>query len=321
MRSPDERWCAVTPVTSAAARITDTTTSCCVSVSSWKQAKNNRRCGQVSRGGRLRCEPDNLGSRVDKFVGHTGNPDNLFARLGSVGVFVVEQARKICGSDMSRVPVPSGPASAARWIHEEVMRLAAPTRYRDNATSMNAIAHPSPSIQGSRVGRAKAVVTRRGARHAGAGALPEGAAAMSSCQHTEQTAAVCKTPHNDHEYATTRTVHMTTVHPANGLSVVKQLLIDRPSFHLSGEAHWDCTPGTLEGILRSVQDGDSTIETGAGASTVVFAAAGAAHTAISPMCRRTPADQGILRADRCRSQPGQLRGGPVGRCPAGHARP
>jgi hypothetical protein len=75
---------------------------------------------------------------------------------------------------------------------------------------------------------------------------------------------------------------MTTVHPTNGLSVIQQLLIDRPSFHLSGEAHWDCTPGTLQGILRSVRDGDSTIETGAGASTVLFAAAGATHTAISP---------------------------------------
>jgi predicted O-methyltransferase YrrM len=79
-----------------------------------------------------------------------------------------------------------------------------------------------------------------------------------------------------------RNIDMTTVHPTNGLRVIQQLLIDRPSFHLSGEAHWDCTPGTLQGILRSVQDGDSTIETGAGASTVLFAAAGATHTAISP---------------------------------------
>jgi predicted O-methyltransferase YrrM len=75
---------------------------------------------------------------------------------------------------------------------------------------------------------------------------------------------------------------MTTVHPTNGLSAIKQLLIDRPSFHLSGEAYWDCTPGTLQGILSCVRDGDRTLETGAGASTVVFAAAGAAHTAISP---------------------------------------
>lgn len=75
---------------------------------------------------------------------------------------------------------------------------------------------------------------------------------------------------------------MTTVQSANGLNVIKQLLTDRPSFHLSGAVRWDCTPGTLKGILSSVRDGDSTIETGAGASTIVFAAAGAAHTAVSP---------------------------------------
>ncbi len=75
---------------------------------------------------------------------------------------------------------------------------------------------------------------------------------------------------------------MTTLHPNSGRDVVRRLLADQPSFHLSGEAHWDCTPGTLEAILRSVNDGDSSIETGAGASTVVFAAVGAAHTAISP---------------------------------------
>jgi predicted O-methyltransferase YrrM len=41
-------------------------------------------------------------------------------------------------------------------------------------------------------------------------------------------------------------------------------------------------PGTLELIARHVSPGDRTLETGAGASTVVFAAAGARHHAISP---------------------------------------
>jgi Methyltransferase domain len=76
---------------------------------------------------------------------------------------------------------------------------------------------------------------------------------------------------------------MTTVRSTDGLNAVQRLLTDQPSFHMSGEAHWDCTPGTLEGILGSVKADDSTIETGAGASTVVFAAAGTNHTAISPM--------------------------------------
>jgi hypothetical protein len=67
-----------------------------------------------------------------------------------------------------------------------------------------------------------------------------------------------------------------------GLNVVQQLLSDQPSFHLGGDAHWDCLPETLRAICTSVTEGDSTIETGVGASTVVFAAAGATHTAISP---------------------------------------
>src|SRR5690349_23265726 len=79
-----------------------------------------------------------------------------------------------------------------------------------------------------------------------------------------------------------RNTEMTTVHPANGLKAIEKLLADRPSFHLGGAAFWDCTPGTLHGILGSVREGDMTIETGAGASTVLFAAAGAVHTAISP---------------------------------------
>jgi predicted O-methyltransferase YrrM len=69
---------------------------------------------------------------------------------------------------------------------------------------------------------------------------------------------------------------------SGGLDIVQRLLSDKPSFHLSGEAHWDALPETLRAIARLAKDGDSTIETGAGASTVVFAASGARHTAISP---------------------------------------
>jgi Methyltransferase domain len=75
---------------------------------------------------------------------------------------------------------------------------------------------------------------------------------------------------------------MADVRSTGGLDVVQRLFTDQPSFHLGGEAHWDCTPGTLGRILATVKSEDSTIETGAGASTVVFAAAGSAHTAISP---------------------------------------
>jgi hypothetical protein len=66
------------------------------------------------------------------------------------------------------------------------------------------------------------------------------------------------------------------------LNIVQRLLTDRPLFHLGGEAHWDAAPGTLEAIFRFARPGDATIETGVGASTVIFAACGADHTAISP---------------------------------------
>jgi predicted O-methyltransferase YrrM len=67
-------------------------------------------------------------------------------------------------------------------------------------------------------------------------------------------------------------------------AVVQRLVAERPSFHSSrGEARvWNALPGTLEMIARRVAAGDRTLETGAGASTVVFAAAGAQHLAISP---------------------------------------
>jgi predicted O-methyltransferase YrrM len=66
------------------------------------------------------------------------------------------------------------------------------------------------------------------------------------------------------------------------LDVVQRLLADRPSFHLGGQAHWYSLPETLQAISEAVRPGDSTVETGAGASTVVFAARGANHTVISP---------------------------------------
>jgi hypothetical protein len=66
------------------------------------------------------------------------------------------------------------------------------------------------------------------------------------------------------------------------VSIVPRLLNDRPVFHSGGTKRWDCLPATLEWIQQSVHDGDRTLETGCGASTVVFASGGAYHTAISP---------------------------------------
>ncbi len=92
---------------------------------------------------------------------------------------------------------------------------------------------------------------------------------------------------------------------ASGQDTIERLRADRPAFHAGGGARWDSLPGTLEEIRRSVRPGDITLETGAGASTVVFAAAGAVHTAISPdageheriraYCRRAGVDDARLR--------------------------
>jgi precorrin-6B methylase 2 len=65
------------------------------------------------------------------------------------------------------------------------------------------------------------------------------------------------------------------------MDVVDRLLQDRPIFHSGGTKRWDALPGTLRAIRESVHNGSRTLETGCGASTVVFSAQGANHTAIS----------------------------------------
>jgi len=66
------------------------------------------------------------------------------------------------------------------------------------------------------------------------------------------------------------------------MDIVDRLLQDRPIFHERGTRRWDALPDTLRAIQKAVQDGNRTLETGCGASTVVFAAQGARHTAIAP---------------------------------------
>jgi precorrin-6B methylase 2 len=75
------------------------------------------------------------------------------------------------------------------------------------------------------------------------------------------------------------------------LDVVGQLLADRPAFHVEGTAHWDVTRGTLHAVRNAVRPGDRTLEIGAGVTTVVFAAAGARHTAVSP----DPSEHQLIR--------------------------
>jgi predicted O-methyltransferase YrrM len=62
---------------------------------------------------------------------------------------------------------------------------------------------------------------------------------------------------------------------------IERLEVDRPAFHGHGRMRWDVSRGTLEAIARHVEPSFRTLEVGLGASTVVFAAASRAHTAVS----------------------------------------
>jgi precorrin-6B methylase 2 len=64
--------------------------------------------------------------------------------------------------------------------------------------------------------------------------------------------------------------------------VVEKLLSEVPVFHQGGTVRWDCRPETLRAIESFVRPGDRTLEVGCGSSTVVFTAAGAHHTSLSP---------------------------------------
>lgn len=80
---------------------------------------------------------------------------------------------------------------------------------------------------------------------------------------------------------------------AHGASAVAQRVIgDRPLFHVTDRdtcyapkgapVRWNAQAQTLELIARDLSPEHTTLEIGSGASTVVFAATGARHTAISP---------------------------------------
>ncbi|SEI21825.1 hypothetical protein SAMN05216228_10832 [Rhizobium tibeticum] len=66
------------------------------------------------------------------------------------------------------------------------------------------------------------------------------------------------------------------------MSIVETLERDQPRFHWGGTQSWNAAPETLREIEGSVSKGMRTLETGCGASTIVFASKGAHHTVISP---------------------------------------
>lgn len=68
--------------------------------------------------------------------------------------------------------------------------------------------------------------------------------------------------------------------------LIERLLAERPSFHGHAEVepvNWQLGDRLLQWLLAELPDAPSTLETGCGYSTVLFAAVSAEHTVISPI--------------------------------------
>lgn len=65
-------------------------------------------------------------------------------------------------------------------------------------------------------------------------------------------------------------------------SLVEQLRREPPGLHAGGEEYWGLAWEALAWLEREVRPGMATLETGSGASTLVFAAGGAEHEAVTP---------------------------------------
>ncbi len=66
-----------------------------------------------------------------------------------------------------------------------------------------------------------------------------------------------------------------------------------PGLHGAGDEYWGLAWPALEWLERNVEAGMQTVETGAGASTIVFAAKGAEHVAVTP----DPTEEQRIRAE------------------------
>ena len=65
-------------------------------------------------------------------------------------------------------------------------------------------------------------------------------------------------------------------------ALTDQLRRDPPGLHAGGEEYWGLAWEALEWLERELRPGMATLETGSGASTLVFAAAGSDHEAVTP---------------------------------------
>ena len=66
------------------------------------------------------------------------------------------------------------------------------------------------------------------------------------------------------------------------MTLVDDLRREPPGLHAGGAEYWGLAWSALEWLEREVRPGMATLETGSGASTLVFAAGGAEHEAVTP---------------------------------------
>ena len=76
-------------------------------------------------------------------------------------------------------------------------------------------------------------------------------------------------------------------------SLARDLRRKPPRLHAGGDECWGLDWAALEWLERELEPGLATLETGAGTSTIVFAAAGTEHEAVTP----EPAEEERIRAE------------------------
>jgi hypothetical protein len=75
-------------------------------------------------------------------------------------------------------------------------------------------------------------------------------------------------------------------------TITDRLRASPPGIHGAGDEYWGLAWPALEWLEQELRPDMTTLETGSGASTIVFAAAGTAHVAVTP----DPAEEGRVRA-------------------------
>jgi len=89
------------------------------------------------------------------------------------------------------------------------------------------------------------------------------------------------------------------------MDTISRIVTDVPQFHCGGETSWAVNENVLREIQSHIRPNFSTLETGCGASTVLFAALGCAHACITPS--RDEADRVLEYAGKLGFATGKLR--------------